>query len=126
MLAMAERICRAADRLDTAGMPGPHCGDRRAAPSPHPPVLHGILQCGAHAPLVKEGCAEWNGHSAPRAYRRTAYAWWTPPSIRADLICGRDSSLVIGEKTCLVSDHYAVSVGNMKVPIDKSDTVHRT
>ncbi len=74
-LAMAERICRAADRLDTTGMLGPHCGDKRAAPSPHPPVLHGILQYGAHAPLVKEGCAQWKGNSAPRAYRRKAYAW---------------------------------------------------
>src|SRR3974390_2426935 len=95
MLAMAERICRAADRLDTAGMPGPPCGDRRAAPSPHPPVLHGILQCGAHAPLAKEGCAQWKDHSAPRAYRRTAYAWWTPPSVRAGLICGRDTRRVL-------------------------------
>jgi hypothetical protein len=51
-LTIAERACGAADRLDPAGMPGPYRGDRRAAPSPHPCVLHGVLQCGAHAPIV--------------------------------------------------------------------------
>ena len=65
-------------------------GDKRAAPSLHPCVLHGLLQRGAHAPLVREGRAQWKGHSAPRAYRDAAYPRWTPPSVRPDLICGRD------------------------------------
>ena len=51
-LTMAERVRRTANRLDTPGMPGPRGGDKRAAPSPHPCVLHGLLQRGAHAPLI--------------------------------------------------------------------------
>jgi hypothetical protein len=91
-LAMAERVCRAADRLDPPGMFGPYRGDRRAAPSPHPPVLHGVLQRGAHAPLIRQGCAQCENHSAPRVYRSATYAWWVAPSVCANLICGRDRS----------------------------------
>jgi hypothetical protein len=89
-LALAERVCRAADRFDPAGMPGPYCGDKRAAPSPHPCVLHGLLQCSANSSLVRQGCTQWKGRPASGACRRTAYAWWTSPSVRSDLICGRD------------------------------------
>jgi hypothetical protein len=68
-LTRAERVRRTVDQLDTAGMPRTYRGDRRAASAPLPSVLHGVLQCGAHAPVVREGCAQWKGHSAPRACR---------------------------------------------------------
>jgi hypothetical protein len=42
-LTMAKRVRRAVDRLETARMPGPHRGERRAAPSPNLCVLHGVL-----------------------------------------------------------------------------------
>jgi hypothetical protein len=43
----------------------------------------------SHAPLVREGCTHWKGHSAPRAHRSAARARWTPPSVCADLIAVR-------------------------------------
>jgi hypothetical protein len=38
------------------------------------------------------------GHPVRRAHRSAACAWWTAPSVRADLICGRDSSQKYCEK----------------------------
>ena len=88
--ALAERVCGTPDRLDPPGMPGPHRGDRRAASAPYPQMLHGVLQRGAHASIVKQGCAHLEGHPVRRAHRNAACAWWTAPSVHADLICGRD------------------------------------
>ena len=54
-LALAERVCGATDRFDPPGMPGPHCGDRGAAPAPYSQVLHGVLQRGrTHLSLGKD------------------------------------------------------------------------
>jgi hypothetical protein len=77
--ALAERVCRAPDRLDPPGMPGPHRGDRRAAPAPYPQMLFGVLQRGAHASIVGQGCTHLEGHPACRAHRGAACAWWTAP-----------------------------------------------
>jgi hypothetical protein len=38
------------------------------------------------------------GHPVRRAHRSAACAWWTAPSVRADLICGRDK----GQEIALV------------------------
>jgi hypothetical protein len=70
------------DWHDPPRMPGSYCGDRRAAPSPHPPVLPGVLQCGAYPPFIREGCADSRGHSVRRTHRRSTRAWRTAPSIR--------------------------------------------
>jgi transposase InsO family protein len=67
------------------------CCGRRAAPAPHPYALHDVLQCSAHASIVRQGSANWEGYSVRRAHRSATCAWWTAPSVRADLICGRDS-----------------------------------
>src|SRR5262249_16141195 len=88
---LAKWLCGAPDRLDPPRMSGSYCGDGRAAPSPHPPVLPGVLQCGAYPPLIREGCAHSKGHSVRRAHRRSTRAWRTAPSIRTDLICDRDN-----------------------------------
>jgi transposase InsO family protein len=61
-----------------------------ATPAPHPHVLHDVLQRSAHASIVGQGCANWEGHSVRGAHRSATCAWWTAPSVRADLICGRD------------------------------------
>jgi hypothetical protein len=96
-LTLAKWLCGAPDRLDPQRMPGSYCGDRRAAPSPHPSVLHGVLQCGAYPPFTREGCADSKGHSVRRTHRRSTRAWGTAPSIRADLICDRDRHLTEAE-----------------------------
>ena len=85
-LALAERVCGAPDWLNPPGMPGSHCGDRRAATAPCPQMLHGVLQRGAHAYIVGQGCAHSEGHSARRAHR----------------ICGRDKAL----------EHFRPQVGS--------------
>ena len=100
---LAERVCGAPDRLDPPGMPGPHRGDRRAAPAPYPQMLHGVLQRGAHASIAEQGCAHREGHPVRRAHRSAARAWWTAPSVRADLICDRDR----GTTSRLSAKNYA-------------------
>jgi hypothetical protein len=52
-------------------------------------VLHDVLQRSAHASIVGQGCANWEGHSVRRAHRSATCAWWTD----ADLICARDTFL---------------------------------
>src|SRR5262245_15910048 len=89
-LTLAKWLCGAPDWLDSPRMPGSYCGDGRAAPSPHPPVLPGVLQCGAYPPFIRAGCAHSKGHSVRRASRRSTCAWRTAPSIHTDLICDRD------------------------------------
>src|SRR5262245_12567749 len=90
-LTLAKWLCGAPDWLDPPRMSGSYCGDRRAAPSPHPPVLPGVLQYGAYPPCIREGRAHSKGHSVPWEHRRSTRAWRTAPSIRSDLICDRDS-----------------------------------
>src|SRR5438552_12159478 len=88
---MAKRICRTADRLDQTGMPGLCRRVWRAAPLPPPQIVSKILQRGSHALIAEEGCAgfarcsgRWP-HSLPTDPGRIA------PSIRPDLISGRDT-----------------------------------
>ena len=88
---LAERICGAFDRLNPPGMPRPHCCDGRATPAPHPHVLHGVLQRRPNASLIRQGCAGSKAHSPHRAHPREARSWRAAPSIRTDLIFGRDS-----------------------------------
>src|SRR4030095_5115474 len=96
-LALAERVCGATDRRDPPGMFGPYRGDRRAAPAPYPQMLHGVLQRGAHASIIGQGCAHLEGYPACRAHRSATCAWWTAPSVRADLICVRDSQTTLAD-----------------------------
>ena len=61
----------------------------------HPTSVRSPWQngCGAFDWLDSPGmyrCARSKGHSARRLYRSTAHTWWSAPSIRPDLICGRD------------------------------------
>jgi hypothetical protein len=57
-IALAERMCGAADRIDPAGLPRP-CGCVwRAAPSAFAQGVSKILQRGAHALITGEGCAD--------------------------------------------------------------------
>jgi hypothetical protein len=91
---LAERICGAFDRLDPPGMPRPYCCDRRATPAPHPHVLRGVLQRRPNASLIRQGCARSKAHSTHRAHPSEARSWRVAPSIRTDLICGRDRSRV--------------------------------
>ena len=74
-----------------SGMPRPCHRIWRATPKASAVVLHGVLQRGAHPSIVGQGCAHLEGHSARRPHRSATCAWWTAPSVRADLICGRDS-----------------------------------
>jgi hypothetical protein len=41
----------------------------------HPQILHGVLQRGAHASILGQGCAHLQGHSARRAHRSATCPW---------------------------------------------------
>ena len=61
------------------------------APRIHGELLKLGIDIGTHASIVGQRCAHLEGHPARRVHRSAACAWWTAPSVRADLICGRDS-----------------------------------
>src|SRR5437660_11666324 len=53
-LAVAERVCRAGDRLDSPGMPGPRRRDRRTASSRDPDEVRRLLQRDADTLIAVE------------------------------------------------------------------------
>src|SRR2546430_11865462 len=87
---MAKRICRTADRLDQTGMPGLCRRVWRAAPLPSPQIVSKILQRGSHALIAEEGCAGFARCSGRWPRSLPSDPGRIAPSIRPDLISGRD------------------------------------
>src|SRR6202041_2939994 len=50
-LTLAERLCRTADRIDPAGMSGPHHCPGRGASAPHSEILRSLLQLRIRTPI---------------------------------------------------------------------------
>ena len=88
-VAMAKCLCGTADRLDPTGMPRSYRGLRRAAPSSRVAIVHELLQRSANTSVVRQGrsgitCSSCRWPDSSEAER-------SPPRVRPDLICGRDS-----------------------------------
>jgi hypothetical protein len=82
------------DRLDQAGLLGSCCRIWRTASSSPARIVSAILQRGLHLPSAGQGCAGFAGGSDSWQHRRQAAPGRIAPSIRPDLISGRNT----GEK----------------------------
>jgi hypothetical protein len=93
-----KRICRTADRLDQAGMPGLRRRVGRAASLPAPQIVSKILQRGSHALIAEQGCAGFARCSGRWPHSLPADPGRIAPSIRPDLISRRHRQLFL--KSC--------------------------
>src|SRR6516164_1927977 len=88
---MAKRLCGTADRLYQAGLLGLCSCIWRAASSPPTRIVSEILQRSSHPLGAEQGCT--GSASSPSCWQHNCQA--APrritPSIRSNLICGRDS-----------------------------------
>ncbi len=88
---LAKRTRRAADRLDSPRVHGPHGGVERGASASHPPFIRYLLQSSADSPLLEQGRTGRSKRSAHRANYRASAPRRNTSSIRSDLIFGNDN-----------------------------------
>src|SRR5271169_5874829 len=105
---MAKRICGTPDRLDQAGLLGQRCCVWRTASSPPAQIVSGVLQRGSHAFITRQGCTGFTESPGTWQDRCQAAPRRISPSIRPDLISGRDKGLA-GSK-----NHAIVPMTEMK------------
>src|SRR5437667_5709224 len=91
-IALAECLCRTADRFDPAGMHRPSRRAWRAAPSARAAVVYEILQRDAHTLITEQGCADTARCSGRRAHAVLANLGRIASPIRPDLIFDRDNA----------------------------------
>ena len=89
---MAKRLCGTVDRFDQAGLSGPRRLIWRAASSPPARIVSKILQRGSHAFIAGQGCTGFAGRPDRWPHHCQAAPGRIAPSIRPDLISGRDRS----------------------------------
>jgi hypothetical protein len=114
-IAVAKRICRTADRLDQAGMPGLRRRVGRAASLPAPQIVSKILQRGSHALIAEQGCAGFARCSGRWPHSLPADPGRIAPSIRPDLISGRQLFL----KTCSKPERPKIALVGTPCPYQK-------
>src|SRR5262245_4811831 len=90
-IAMAKCLCRTAGRLDPTRMRRSYRGSGRPAPSSHVAIAHELLQRSANTSVLRQGCSGITRNSCRRPDSSDADPRWSPPRVRPDLICGRDS-----------------------------------
>jgi hypothetical protein len=80
-LALAEWICRTADRIDPARVRGPFRRLGRGASTPDPASLCGLLQPHQNAPVIGQRCAGLSLRSADRNHKFTPDPWRASPPL---------------------------------------------
>ena len=96
-VAVAEWLCRTSDRHIAPRVSGSSGHLRRDAPPANSFRLCGTLQSSAHALGITEGCAL--ASSGPTIWRHCRHSdpGWTAPSIRPDMIFGKDRLQITGD-----------------------------
>jgi len=89
-LAMAKCVCGASDWHRATRVPGPVADLWRGAPATSSCFLWGVLQSGAHALGLRQGCAPGSGGPAVRCHCRHPNLVWAAPPLRPDMIFGKD------------------------------------
>jgi hypothetical protein len=84
-VALAEWLCRTADRLDPARAFGPRHRLGREAFASGPEILRRLLQVRPNTSILEQGCAGFSPGSADRNHQFTRDTWWTSPSLRPGL-----------------------------------------
>jgi hypothetical protein len=89
-IALAERACGTADRLDPAGMPRSYRGLRRGSSAASSCGLRRLLQRMPNTPVPGQRFARPSADPAARPARCSADPRWTSSSILPDVVLGRD------------------------------------
>ena len=105
-LALAEWICRAADRIDPARLRGPFHRLRRGASATDPACLCWLLQRHKNALVVGQRCAALSPRSADWNHQFTRNPWRTSSPLRPGL--GFRYTQLIGSIRRECVDHFVV------------------
>src|SRR5258708_19991358 len=84
-LALAEQLCRTADRIDPARVFGPHHCPGRGTSASDSEKLCGLLQRRENASVIEQRCACLSPGSAIRRHKFERHTGGTSSSIRSDL-----------------------------------------
>src|SRR5262249_25894982 len=84
-LAVAELLCREADRINPSRVRRPYRRTGRAPPVPGAEVLRELLQHCENASLIGQGCATQAFRSAERSHRFARPGRWAASSICSNL-----------------------------------------
>jgi len=84
-LALAERLCRTANRIDSARVPRSFRRLGRSASAPDSAILHSLLQQHQNAPVIGQRCARLSPRSADRINKFIRGPWWASSSVSAGL-----------------------------------------
>src|ERR1700692_284280 len=85
LLAMAERLCRAVDRIGPARVLGSHHYLQRGTPAPDSKIIRRLLQLRQNASVFAQGCADFPSDSSDRNHSFTPDPRRASPSLRPDL-----------------------------------------
>src|SRR6202795_1955933 len=83
--ALAEWLCRTADRIDPARVFGPHHCLGRGTSAPDSNFLCRLLQLRQNASFIEQGCADFSSDSTDRNHSFTPDPRRASPSLRPDL-----------------------------------------
>src|SRR6202047_4627387 len=105
-IALAEWLCRTADRIDPARLCEPHHYLGGGASAPNSEILRRLLQLRQNASILEQGCAGFSPGSANRCDQFTRHPGRTSSPLRPRLgfrytqecncICSSDISSVLG------------------------------
>jgi hypothetical protein len=85
ILAVAEWLCRAFDRIDPARVLGPHHCLQRGATAPDSKIIRRLLQLRQNASVFAQGCADFPSDSSDRNHSFTPDPRRASPSLRPGL-----------------------------------------
>jgi hypothetical protein len=90
-IVVAKWLCGTPDRHIASRVPGPNADLWRVAPAASSCLIYGVLQSGAHALGITERCALASSSPTVRCHCRHSNLGRTTPSIRPDMIFGKDT-----------------------------------
>ena len=82
-LALAERLCRTANRIDSARVSRSFRGLGRSTSAPDSAILHSLLQQHQNAPIIGQRCARLSSRSADRINKFIPGPWWASSPLSA-------------------------------------------
>jgi hypothetical protein len=84
-LALAECLCRTADRVDPPRVLGSYRRFRRVPSTPNLAILRALLQRRQNASILGQGCANLSPGSADREHQIVSHPGWAPSPLRQGL-----------------------------------------
>jgi hypothetical protein len=124
-ITVADRLCRAGDRLNPTRMSRPHHRLERGASSARPNRVRGLLQCNTNSPRTRKGCPQSSPNPEPRYSNRRRRSMRISPSIHSDIVFGmenRDNCDGIGR--CQEPKGIAARRHDYRQPVERMAVKH--